>query len=143
MSTCADIGSFIGSKTSVEQTSNVGFTSEVSDYRVVHTGPDLDQCPSCLHFGRTNHNCTRWYTSADRETRKFSPSLITWCQQRLSLWLRATQSEIASHLRVHSITVKDVRGDVTSCPVAAVELSTEPGCRRRKVEAEMDNKRCQ
>ena len=39
MSTCADVGSFIESKTSVVQTSNVGFTSEVSDYLVVHTGP--------------------------------------------------------------------------------------------------------
>ena len=39
MSTCADVGSVIESKTSVVQTSNVGFTSEVSDYLVVHTGP--------------------------------------------------------------------------------------------------------
>ena len=39
MSTCADVGSFIESKTSVVQTLNVGFTSEVSDYLVVHTGP--------------------------------------------------------------------------------------------------------
>ena len=38
MSTCADVESVIGSKTSVVQTSNVGFTSEVSDYLVVHTG---------------------------------------------------------------------------------------------------------
>ena len=37
--TCADVGSFIESKTSVVQTSNVGFTSEVSDYLVLHTGP--------------------------------------------------------------------------------------------------------
>ena len=41
MSTCADVGSFIGSKTSVVQASNVGFTSEVSDYLVVHTGPEV------------------------------------------------------------------------------------------------------
>ena len=40
MSTCADVGSFTESKTSVVQTSNVGFTSEVSDYLVVHTGPE-------------------------------------------------------------------------------------------------------
>ena len=39
MSTCADVGSVIESKMSVVQTSNVGFTSEVSDYLVVHTGP--------------------------------------------------------------------------------------------------------
>ena len=39
MSTCADVGSFIESKTSVVQTLNGGFTSEVSDYLVVHTGP--------------------------------------------------------------------------------------------------------
>ena len=38
MSTSADIGSFIESKTSVVQTSNVGFTPEVPDYLVVHTG---------------------------------------------------------------------------------------------------------
>ena len=37
---CTDVGSFIESKTSVVQTSNVGFTSEVSDYLVVHMGPD-------------------------------------------------------------------------------------------------------
>ena len=41
MSTSADVGSFIESKTSVVQTSNVGFTSEVPDYLVVHTGPDV------------------------------------------------------------------------------------------------------
>ena len=40
MSTCTDVGSFIESKTSVVQTSNVGFTSEVSDYLLVHTGPE-------------------------------------------------------------------------------------------------------
>ena len=40
MSTCADVGSVIESKMSVVQTSNVGFTSEVSDYLVVHTGPE-------------------------------------------------------------------------------------------------------
>ena len=39
MSICTDVGSFIESKTTVVQTSNVGFTSEVSDYLVVHTGP--------------------------------------------------------------------------------------------------------
>ena len=39
MSTCADVGSFIESKTSVVQASKVGFTSEVADYLVVHTGP--------------------------------------------------------------------------------------------------------
>ena len=43
MSTCADVGSFIESKTSVVQISNVGFTFEVSNYLVVHTGPDLRQ----------------------------------------------------------------------------------------------------
>ena len=37
--TCADVGSFIESNTSVVQASNVGFTSEVPDYFVVHTGP--------------------------------------------------------------------------------------------------------
>ena len=41
MSIWADVGSFIESKTSVVQTSNVGFTSEVSDYLVVHTVPGL------------------------------------------------------------------------------------------------------
>ena len=45
MSTCADVGSFTGSKTSVVQTSNVGFTSEDPDYLVVHTGPDPDNIP--------------------------------------------------------------------------------------------------
>ena len=41
MSICTDVGSFIESKTTVVLTSNVGFTSEVSDYLVVHTGPGL------------------------------------------------------------------------------------------------------
>ena len=49
MSTCADVGSFIESKPSVVQTSNVGFTSEVSDYLVVHTGPE--QIVLCLVDG--------------------------------------------------------------------------------------------
>ena len=39
MSTCAVVRSFIESKTTEVQTSNVGFTSEVSDYLVVHKGP--------------------------------------------------------------------------------------------------------
>ena len=39
VSTCAVVGSVIESKTSVVQASNVGFTSEVSDYLVAHTGP--------------------------------------------------------------------------------------------------------
>ena len=53
MSTCADVGSFIESKTTVVQTSNVGFTSEVSDYLVVHTGPDF-YCVSTFN-ARTSH----------------------------------------------------------------------------------------
>ena len=40
MSICTDAGSFVESKTTVVQTSNVGFTAKVSDYLVVHTGPD-------------------------------------------------------------------------------------------------------
>ena len=40
MSTSADVGSFIESKTSVVQTLSSDFTSEVSDYLEVHTGPD-------------------------------------------------------------------------------------------------------
>ena len=55
MSTCADVGSFIESKTSVVQTSNVGFASEVSDYLVVHTGPGVIASAlglvSCLCLG--------------------------------------------------------------------------------------------
>ena len=42
MSTCANVRSFIESKTSEVQTWNVDFTSEVSDYLVVHTGPGGD-----------------------------------------------------------------------------------------------------
>ena len=44
MSTCAVVRSFIESKTTEVQTSNVGFTFEVSDYLVVHTGPDRVAC---------------------------------------------------------------------------------------------------
>ena len=39
VSTRAVVRSFTESKTTEVQTSNVGFTSEVSDYLVVHTGP--------------------------------------------------------------------------------------------------------
>ena len=43
------VGSVIESKMSVVHTSNVGFTCEVSDYLVVHTGPgghsDADTLP--------------------------------------------------------------------------------------------------
>ena len=48
MSTCVDVGGFIESKTSVVQTSNVGFTSDVSDYLVVHTGPGVLESPQRL-----------------------------------------------------------------------------------------------
>ena len=48
MSTCADVGSVIESKMLVVQTSNVGITSEVSDYLVVHTGPGQEVFSTCL-----------------------------------------------------------------------------------------------
>ena len=51
MSICTDVGSFIESKMSVVQTSNVGFTSEVPDYLVVHTGPDQHHAAP--------HSCTQ------------------------------------------------------------------------------------
>ena len=51
MSICTDVGSFIESKTTVVQTSNVGFTSEVSDYLVVHMGPGLLVSEACLLVG--------------------------------------------------------------------------------------------
>ena len=53
MSTCADVGCFIESKTSEVQTSHVGFTSKVSDYLVVHMGPGGE--PSCLFFAQHVH----------------------------------------------------------------------------------------
>ena len=59
MSTCAIVRSFIESKTTEVQTSNVGFTSEVSDYLVVHTGPgflNLGQ-PLKLSLGVTHPLC--------------------------------------------------------------------------------------
>ena len=40
MSTCAIVRSFIESKATEVQTSNIGFTSEVSNYPAVHTGPE-------------------------------------------------------------------------------------------------------
>ena len=52
MSICTDVGSFIESKTTVVQTSNIGFTSEVSDYLVVHTGPDALHLPICRDVPR-------------------------------------------------------------------------------------------
>ena len=54
MSICTDVGSFIESKTTVVQTSNVGFTSEVSDYLVVHTGPEQFRPRDvlCMWLGR-------------------------------------------------------------------------------------------
>ena len=59
MSTCADVGNVIESKMSVVQTSNVGITSEVSDYLVVHTGHD-----GMLRFSSCQVRITR--TSAFR-----------------------------------------------------------------------------
>ena len=44
MSACAVVRCFIESKSMEVQTSNVGFTSEVSDYLVVHTGLSLLFC---------------------------------------------------------------------------------------------------
>ena len=41
--------------TSVAQTSNIGFTSEVSDYLVVHTGPEQQHETSRQSDGRTDH----------------------------------------------------------------------------------------
>ena len=60
MSACADVGSFIESKTSVAQTSNVGFTSEVPDYLVVHTGPagvSVSVNPYWTHFPPITQLC--------------------------------------------------------------------------------------
>ena len=56
MSTCADVESVIESKMSVVQTSNVGFTSEVSDYLVVHTGPGGQQWNARATF--SSSECT-------------------------------------------------------------------------------------
>ena len=57
MSICTDVGSFIESKTTVVQTSNVGFTSEVSDYLVMHTGPGFKlQNPSLAGLNRKGLN---------------------------------------------------------------------------------------
>ena len=53
MSTCADVGSVIESKTTAVQTSNVGFTSEVSDYLVVRTGPGLREHPLTRFWSRS------------------------------------------------------------------------------------------
>ena len=50
MSTCAVVRSFIESKTTEVQTSNVGFTSEVSDYLVVHTGPEQAMSPGLTDY---------------------------------------------------------------------------------------------
>ena len=59
VSICTDVGSFIESKTTVVQTLNVGFTSEVSDYIVVHMGPGVYEGQDCLD------NCT--YCQTDIE----------------------------------------------------------------------------
>ena len=49
VSTCAVVRSFMESKTTEVQTSNVGFTFEVSDYLVVHTGPGGAEEDSHFH----------------------------------------------------------------------------------------------
>ena len=54
VSTCAVVRSFIESKTTEVQTSNVGFTSEVSDYLVVHT----DHVPAADKVTGENNNNT-------------------------------------------------------------------------------------
>ena len=75
MSTCADVGSFIESKTSVVQISNVDFTSEVSDYLVVHTGPEASdrsfkvaalQAYSMLTPGQPAQALTLQYQTPDK-----------------------------------------------------------------------------
>ena len=54
MSICTDVGSFIESKTTVVQASNVGFTSEVSDYLVVRTGPGWVPSINAFHCRLSN-----------------------------------------------------------------------------------------
>ena len=70
MNTSADVGSFIESKTSVVQTSNVGFTSEVPDYLVVHMGPE----PSLKY---RMHDTG---VQSDRETTSVTPRRKVLCQ---------------------------------------------------------------
>ena len=62
MRVCADVGSFIESETSEVQTSHVGFTSEVSDYLVVHTGPGEGD-----REARGVHQTVRWLAVSDEE----------------------------------------------------------------------------
>ena len=69
MSSYGDVGSFIESKTLVVQTSNVGFTSEVSDYLVVHTGPGEEvyqlRCIGTWWFGVLLHYSVLFYSILD------------------------------------------------------------------------------
>ena len=78
MSICAVVRSFIESKTTEVQTSNVGFTSEVTDYLVVHTGPvlcsDADamcvlviMCIICTVIFTASSFCTRSVLCSDAD----------------------------------------------------------------------------
>ena len=83
MSTSADVGSFIGSKTSVAQASNVGFISEVSDYLVVHCLVGLVVKGSRLESGRFGVRFP--WRRGKRGEGGTSPSSVRDCLNRLVL----------------------------------------------------------
>ena len=87
MSTCAVVRSFIESKTTEVQTSNAGFTSEVSDYLVVHTGPgadDFTKRPSRRHVTGTLIK-----QASNKASKKVNLQLFQYdqCGTRGALWL--------------------------------------------------------
>ena len=111
MSTCAVVRSFIESKTTELQTLNVGFTSEVSDYLVVHTGPEW--CLSSMIYSKdtpfwseTLDMIPNWIKEtvkpqprSSEDTHSASPShsklLIRWVTRAIRmalLWTRAVRS---------------------------------------------------
>ena len=71
MSTCAVVRSFIESKTTEVQTSSVGFTSEVSDYLVVHTGPGGAEEDSHFHAGN-------WPLYLEYDKDKYAEDVVTY-----------------------------------------------------------------
>ena len=127
MSTCADVGSFIESKTSVVQTSNVSSTSEVSDYLVVHMGPgdsmanlqNVSIILLCL-LGLANNDSQ---LSTHTHTLSCSPSLFLSCTCVCTH--THTHKHTPSHIHIHSWDFDNNWMLTVEVLFAAVQVSDE------------------
>ena len=135
MSTCADVGSFIESKTSVVQTLNVGFTSEVADYLVVHAGPGVIVLDRSAVYGVLSFlSAWRWVRPTDlqvcgqtlsgyfvlRDTPAHRPSQLSpvsvmidyqdlalrWCCRKVSVTINGFTCRCFRHMQVPGLNFK-------------------------------------